>query len=79
MAEIKGQYVDGLDNPEFYSFVQSQTPAAKFVTDYSVRWLFLILASLMVLATYLTDLVSSRFWYVLIKKIQIKITLLLCK
>lgn len=67
-AEIKGQYVDGLDNPEFYSFVQSQTPAAKFVTDYSVRWMFLILASLMVLATYLPDLVSSRFEMRLLKR-----------
>lgn len=67
-AEIKGQYVDGLDKPEFYSFVQAQTPAAKFVTDYSVRWLFLILASLMVLATYLPDLVSSRFGTFLLKR-----------
>jgi mxaL protein len=60
-AEIKGQYVEGADKPEFYSFVQSQTPAANFVTDYSVRWLFLMMAAILVLATYIPDLVSNRF------------------
>jgi mxaL protein len=60
-AEIKGQYVEGLDKPDFYSFIQSQTPAAKFVTDYSVRWIFLMIAIFLILATYLPDLVSSRF------------------
>jgi mxaL protein len=54
--DIKGQYIEGVDNPEFYRFVQSQTPAAKFVTDYSVRWLFLTIAGLLVLMTYLPDL-----------------------
>ena len=60
-AEIKGQYVEGLDKPDFYSFVQSQTPVAKFVTDYSVRWIFLMIAALLVLATYLPDVLSYRF------------------
>ncbi len=60
-AEIKGQYIEGLDKPELYSFVQSQTPAAKFVTDYSVRWVYLALAILMILATYLPDVLSNRF------------------
>ena len=60
-AEIKGQYGEGADKPEFYSFVQSQTPAAKFVTDYSVRWIFLLMAAFLVLATYIPDLVSGRF------------------
>jgi mxaL protein len=60
-AEIKGQYVEGADKPEFYSFVQSQTPAAKYVTDYSVRWIFLLMAAFLVLATYIPDLVSGRF------------------
>lgn len=59
-AEIEGQYVEGLDNPEFYSFVQSQTPAAKFVTDYSVRWIFLLVAVLLVIATYLPDLIANH-------------------
>ncbi|MDO9205747.1 vWA domain-containing protein [Methylotenera sp.] len=59
--EIKGQYVEGLDKPDFYNFVQSQAPAAKFVTEYSVRWIYLALAILMVLATYLPDVLSNRF------------------
>ena len=53
--EVKGQYVEGLDRPEFYQFVQSQAPAARFVTAYSLRWLYLILAMLAVLATYWPD------------------------
>ncbi|CAN1503815.1 von Willebrand factor, type A [Methylophilaceae bacterium] len=60
-SEIKGQYIEGLDNPDFYRFVQSQTPAAKFVTDYSVRWIFLMIAAMLVLATYTPDLLSYRF------------------
>lgn len=59
-AEIKGQYLEGVDNPEFHSFIQSQAPAARFVTDYSVRWIFLLMAALMVLTTYIPDLVSNR-------------------
>lgn len=51
-SEIKGQYVEGVDKPDFYSFVQSQTPAAKFVTDYSVRWIYLLISALLILATY---------------------------
>jgi mxaL protein len=59
--EIKGQYIEAADKPEFYEFVQSQTPAAKFVTAYSVRWIFLIIAAFLVLATYIPDLLSYRF------------------
>ena len=55
-AEIKGQYVEGLDKPDFYSFVQSQAPVAKFVTAYSLRWLYLVLAGLAILCTFLPDL-----------------------
>jgi mxaL protein len=54
-GEVKGQYTEGLDKPEFYQFVQSQAPAARFVTAYSVRWLYLLLAMLAVLATYWPD------------------------
>lgn len=54
--DIKGQYTEGLDTPAFYRFVQSQTPAAKFVTAYSLRWLYLTLAALAVLAAYIPDL-----------------------
>jgi mxaL protein len=59
--EIKGQYIEGADKPEFYEFVQSQTPAAKFVTAYSARWIFLVIAALLVLATYIPDVLSYRF------------------
>jgi mxaL protein len=59
--EIKGQYREGQDKPAFYEFVQSQSPAAKFVTGYSVRWLFLMLAALLVLATYIPDVYSHWF------------------
>lgn len=59
--EIKGQYIEGIDKPEFYEFVQSQTPAASFVTAYSVRWIFLVIAALLVLATYIPDVLSYRF------------------
>lgn len=60
-AEIKGQYIAGKDEPAFYEFVQSQAPVARFVTRYSVKWVFLTLAALMVIATYLPD-VWSRRW-----------------
>jgi len=60
-TEIKGQYIEGIDQPAFYTFVQSQTPAAKFVTSYSVKWLFLTLAALMVIATYLPDVWAYRW------------------
>ncbi|MDP2101919.1 MAG: VWA domain-containing protein [Methylotenera sp.] len=59
-TEINGQYVEGVDKPEFYEFVQSQPPAAKFVTAYSVRWIFLIIAAFLVLATYIPDVLSYR-------------------
>lgn len=59
-SEIKGQYIEAIDKPEFYAFVQSQTPAAKFVTEYSVRWIFLMIAALLVLATYLPDVLAYR-------------------
>lgn len=58
--EIKGQYIEGADTPNFYEFVQSQTPAAKFVTAYSVKWIFLMLAALLIIGTYLPDFISLR-------------------
>lgn len=62
-VEIKGQYVAGADNEDFYHFVQSQTPAAKFITAYSVKWLYLTLAALLILATYAPDLMQIfRIW-----------------
>ncbi|MGB2832178.1 MAG: VWA domain-containing protein [Methylotenera sp.] len=55
-GDIKGQYIEGLDQPEFYQFVQLQAPVAKFVTAYSLRWLYLVLAGLAILCTFLPDL-----------------------
>lgn len=51
--EIKGKYIEGQDTPEFYKFVQSQKPAASFVTGYSMRWIYLTLAGLTILLTFL--------------------------
>jgi len=56
--DIKGQYIEGLDRSAFYQFVQSQAPVAKFVTAYSLRWLYLLLAGLTILCTYLPDLLT---------------------
>lgn len=69
-AEIKGQYIKAEDKPAFYDFVQSQSPAAKFVTAYSVRWLFLIIAVLLVLATYTPHIYGSYFNKKAIKKMS---------
>jgi mxaL protein len=54
-GEIKATYIKGQDTPEFYSFVQQQKPAASFVTAYSIRWLYLMLAMLLILLAYLPD------------------------
>lgn len=67
-TEINGQYIEGLDKPDFYTFVQSQAPAAKFVADYSVRWIYLMIAVLLVLATYLPDALSYRLGELLFKR-----------
>lgn len=58
--EIKGQYIEAQDKPEFYDFVQSQSPAAKFVTDYSIRWILLSMAGLLVLLTYIPDILKNK-------------------
>jgi len=59
-AEIKGGYIEGQDSPEFYSYIQSQKPSASFVTAYSLKWLYLTLAILMVLLIYLPDMRSLK-------------------
>lgn len=51
--DIKGQYIEGQDTPEFYKFVQSQKPAASLVADYSMRWIYLSVAALLILLTFL--------------------------
>lgn len=58
--DIKGQYIEAQDKPAFYEFIQSQSSVAKFVTDYSVRWIFLLMAGLLVLLTYIPDIFKYR-------------------
>lgn len=66
-AEIQGGYIEGQDSPEFYAYIQSQKPSASFVTAYSLQWLYLTLAILMVLLIYVPDMrslkIPSRFRY----------------
>ena len=51
-GDIKASYIKGKDTPEFYSFVQAQKPAASFVTAYSIRWVYLTCALILVLLTF---------------------------
>ncbi|MGZ8258638.1 MAG: vWA domain-containing protein [Methylotenera sp.] len=57
-GEIKAKYIEGQNTPEFYAFVQQQKPAASFVTAYSIRWLYLVLAAILMLATYIPNILS---------------------
>ncbi len=59
--EIKASYIKGRDQASFYDFVQKQKPAASFVSEYSIRWLYLLLALLFTLAVYLPNLYLSKF------------------
>jgi mxaL protein len=59
-AEIKGGYIEGLDTEEFYTSIQSQKPSASFVTAYSLRWLYLSLAILMLLLIYAPEILSLK-------------------
>lgn len=58
--EIKGGYIEGKDTQEFYSYIQSQKPSASFVTAYSLKWLYLTLALLMVLFIYAPNIISLK-------------------
>lgn len=59
-AEIKAQYVEGKNTPEFYQFVQQQKPAASFVTAYSIRWIYLLLVALLIVATFIPNALARR-------------------
>lgn len=59
-AEIKGGYIEGQDTEEFYTSIQSQKPSASFVTAYSLRWLYLSLAILMLLLIYAPEILSLK-------------------
>ncbi|MFZ3087479.1 MAG: VWA domain-containing protein, partial [Methylotenera sp.] len=56
--EIKGKYIEGQDKPDFYAFIQQQKPAASFVTAYSIRWLYLVLAVVLILSTFIPNILS---------------------
>lgn len=57
-SEFKAKYIEGQNTPEFYAFVQQQTPAASFVSAYSIRWLYLVLAVVLLLATFIPNILS---------------------
>lgn len=54
--ETKASYIEGQDTPAFYEHIQSLKPAATFVTAYSMRWVYLSLALIFLVLTYLPDL-----------------------
>jgi mxaL protein len=56
-GEINAKYIKGQDTLAFYDFVQKQKPAASFVTDYSLRWFYLFLSLLLVLAVFIPNIV----------------------
>ena len=60
-GDIKASYIKGQDTAEFYSFVQAQKPAASFVTAYSIRWIYVVSALVLVLLTFLPDIVLAIF------------------
>jgi mxaL protein len=60
-SEIKASYIKGQDQASFYDFVQKQKPAASFVSEYSIRWLYLLLALFFTLAVYLPNLYLGNF------------------
>lgn len=60
-SDINGQYVEGVDKPEFYAFVQAQAPAAKFTTAYSIQWLYLLIAALFVLGIFVPNFIQRKY------------------
>jgi len=59
-AEIKGGYIEGQDTQEFFTYIQSQKPSASFVTAYSLKWLYLTFAILMLLLIYAPEILSLK-------------------
>lgn len=62
-GDIKASYIKGQDTPEFYNFVQQQKPAASFVTAYSIRWIYLASALVLILLTFLPNMLVRSFKY----------------
>jgi mxaL protein len=55
-GEFKGSYLKGTDQPAFYQVLAAKPATASFVTDYPLRAFYLLLAMLLLLATYVPDL-----------------------
>ncbi len=62
-GEIKAKYIEGKDEAGFYDYIQQQKPAAVFVTDYNIRWLYLGLALLLILGVYTPALMKTWLRY----------------
>ncbi len=59
-AEFKGSYLKGQDNADFYRAISARKATASFVTDYPLRAVYLVLAILLLLASYLPDVLYRR-------------------
>ncbi len=59
-SEFKGSYLKGKDEPAFYRALADKPGTAHFVTDYPLRPVYLIVALLLLLATYLPDIQWRR-------------------
>ncbi|HEU4708837.1 MAG TPA: VWA domain-containing protein [Methylophilaceae bacterium] len=54
--ETKAAYIEGQDTPAFYERIHGLKAAGSFVTAYSMRWVYLSLALIFLILTYLPDL-----------------------
>jgi mxaL protein len=63
--EIKGDYIEGKDNQDFYKYIHSQKPSASFVSAYELRWLYLTLALLLLMLIYTPEITSLKFFNIL--------------
>lgn len=59
-GEVGARYIDGLDNAAFFKSIQQLPPVARLVTGYSLRWLYLGLAGVLVLCTFLPN--ARQLW-----------------
>ena len=54
--ETRASYIEGRDVPAFYEHIHGLEPAGSFVTAYPMRWIYLTLALVFLILTYLPDL-----------------------
>lgn len=59
-GEFKGSYIKGQDKEAFYQALAAKKATASFVTDYPLRAVYLGLAILLILASYLPDIRYRR-------------------